>query len=210
MKIGDAGEAFFVFETDEDIPENIVTSPLLEATEPGSTNTREQPTGRFGARNEEGTSPSQDASASSQEPDFLDLNAEAKDEAPSPFDTPSASNGTLPDAPIKEHIAEEPKQRLSPSSLLGRTAALGKAAIGLAHEAEKAGEDKLKDQTVRDAMKEVREEQRNYVQDSVKAARNFSPSRYFGGIGTEPGDEVLPEVADNVDAPEVLYGHGKL
>lgn len=32
MKIGDAGEAFFVFETDEDIPDDLATSPLLTAT----------------------------------------------------------------------------------------------------------------------------------------------------------------------------------
>jgi phosphatidate phosphatase PAH1 len=33
MKIGEAGEAFFVFETDEeDVPEDLLTSPLLEAT----------------------------------------------------------------------------------------------------------------------------------------------------------------------------------
>ena len=32
MKIGDAGEAFFVFETDQDVHEDLVTSPLLEAT----------------------------------------------------------------------------------------------------------------------------------------------------------------------------------
>lgn len=32
MKIGEAGEAFFIFETEEDIPEDLMTSPLLEAT----------------------------------------------------------------------------------------------------------------------------------------------------------------------------------
>lgn len=32
MKIGEAGEAFFVLETDEDVPEDLLTSPLLEAT----------------------------------------------------------------------------------------------------------------------------------------------------------------------------------
>jgi phosphatidate phosphatase PAH1 len=29
MKIGDAGEAFFVFETDEDVPQDLLTSPIL-------------------------------------------------------------------------------------------------------------------------------------------------------------------------------------
>ena len=31
MKIGEAGEAFFVFETEEEVPDNLVTSPILEA-----------------------------------------------------------------------------------------------------------------------------------------------------------------------------------
>ena len=33
MKIGEAGEAFFVFETQDDVPEDLITSPILEATE---------------------------------------------------------------------------------------------------------------------------------------------------------------------------------
>ena len=32
MKIGDAGEAFFVFETEDDVPEDLITSPILQAT----------------------------------------------------------------------------------------------------------------------------------------------------------------------------------
>jgi phosphatidate phosphatase LPIN len=31
MKVGEAGEAFFVLETDDDVPEEYLTSPLLEA-----------------------------------------------------------------------------------------------------------------------------------------------------------------------------------
>ncbi|KAF6762059.1 nuclear elongation and deformation protein 1 [Ephemerocybe angulata] len=34
MKIGDAGEAFFVFETEDDVPEDLITSPILQATTP--------------------------------------------------------------------------------------------------------------------------------------------------------------------------------
>lgn len=33
MKVGEAGEAFFVVETEEDVPEELLTSPLLGATE---------------------------------------------------------------------------------------------------------------------------------------------------------------------------------
>lgn len=38
MKVGDAGEAFFVVETEEDVPEELLTSPLLGATEVIRTN----------------------------------------------------------------------------------------------------------------------------------------------------------------------------
>ena len=36
MKIGDAGEAFFVFETEDDVPDDLITSPILQATTPTS------------------------------------------------------------------------------------------------------------------------------------------------------------------------------
>jgi phosphatidate phosphatase LPIN len=32
MKIGEAGEAFFVLETEEEVPEDLLTSPILGAT----------------------------------------------------------------------------------------------------------------------------------------------------------------------------------
>ncbi len=48
MKIGDAGEAFFVFETEGEVPEDLITSPILEATQPGSS--EDIATGRFGAK----------------------------------------------------------------------------------------------------------------------------------------------------------------
>lgn len=31
MKVGDAGEAFFVFETEHEVPEEFQTSPLISA-----------------------------------------------------------------------------------------------------------------------------------------------------------------------------------
>lgn len=34
MKIGEAGEAFFVFETDGDVPPDLITSPILQPTRP--------------------------------------------------------------------------------------------------------------------------------------------------------------------------------
>lgn len=50
MKIGEAGEAFFVFETNEDVPEDLMTSPILQATSPSDLGGASQKTGRFGAK----------------------------------------------------------------------------------------------------------------------------------------------------------------
>jgi hypothetical protein len=54
MKIGEAGEAFFVFETDEDVPEELMTSPLLEPVRPGQSSNpadgADRPVGRFGTK----------------------------------------------------------------------------------------------------------------------------------------------------------------
>src|SRR4051794_9270625 len=59
MKLGEGGEAFFVFETSEDIPEDLQTSPLVSpASSPKSI-----PAERLG-------------SLGLQEPDFLDLSTE--------------------------------------------------------------------------------------------------------------------------------------
>jgi phosphatidate phosphatase LPIN len=33
MKVGETGEAFFVLETEEDVPEELLTSPVVMATE---------------------------------------------------------------------------------------------------------------------------------------------------------------------------------
>lgn len=49
MKIGDAGEAFFVFETEGEVPDNLITSPILEATRPGEGNDYVEG-GRFGSK----------------------------------------------------------------------------------------------------------------------------------------------------------------
>lgn len=59
MKIGDAGEAFFVFETEEDVPEDLITSPLLQPIQ--DTGLEKPPvdeSGRFGAREDKPSTPS--------------------------------------------------------------------------------------------------------------------------------------------------------
>jgi phosphatidate phosphatase LPIN len=93
MKIGDAGEAFFVFETDEDVPADLITSPILHPTRPEAEAAGAQTdaaTGRFGAKEDhppDGTgsseitlepasikTPEQEVQREYQEPEFLDLN----------------------------------------------------------------------------------------------------------------------------------------
>ena len=199
MKIGEAGEAFFVFETDEDVPEDIVTSPLLEATKPGEVNAGERPTDRFGAKaTQDGSqATTENLTSNLQEPEFLDLNADASESVP--------PEETRVDALSQDHASEYSKDNTASPSIVSRTAELGKAALGVVHEVEKNEKDKLKDKGVKDALIEAHEESRTYVKDGLKAARNFSPSRY---IGSQLGDEVLPRVPDEDVTPEVHYGHG--
>ncbi len=208
MKIGEAGEAFFVFETDEDVPEDIMTSPLLEATKPGTANAGEEPTDRFGAKTKENESQAEneDPTSNLQEPEFLDLNADSSEQSSM---SPTASrevNQPPAGSSSKDHPSEELKESVGSSSILSRTADIGKAALGLAHEVERNEKDKLKDKSVKDALKEIHEENRAYVRDSLQTAKSFSPSRY---VGAERGDEVLPEISDeDATTPEVHYCHG--
>jgi phosphatidate phosphatase LPIN len=94
MKIGEAGEAFFVFETDDDVPDDLITSPILHPTNPDES-TQKDPgvrSDRFGAKqdsdDERDIEPDQEGRVhtqneeeirredpDTQEPEFLDLNA---------------------------------------------------------------------------------------------------------------------------------------
>ena len=191
MKIGEAGEAFFVFETEEEIPESLVTSPILEATKPGETNARTDEAGRFGAGP---ASPVvEEFTASSQEPEFLDLNAPG--EAPPDAGTPSQ-------APNPDNVAEEP-------SLLSRTAELGKAMIGVARETQKAETDKLRDKSIIETLKE--EGSGTHLRETASAA--YEATQRAAGIRfpgmSEAGDEFLPKT-EQVDGPDVKYAHGEL
>ncbi|KAH9998460.1 Lipin/Ned1/Smp2-domain-containing protein [Russula compacta] len=90
MKIGDAGEAFFIFETDSDVPDDLITSPLLEPTEPVSSDPLPlEDFGRFGARDRKRDHMDDGVS---QEPDFLDLDAPST----SLFEVSKTSSSNLP------------------------------------------------------------------------------------------------------------------
>jgi len=71
MKIGEAGEAFFVFETDEDVPEDLMTSPILQATSPSELGGVSQKMGRFGAKESQSSGVNADTKDIIDEPEEL-------------------------------------------------------------------------------------------------------------------------------------------
>ena len=194
MKIGEAGEAFFVFETEEDVPDSLVTSPLLEATQPGQTNADAQRAGRFGAKESPEKQP-EDAGADMQEPEFLDLNAPGPRSELSPHEPELHEGGN----------AE------GQASLLTRTAQIGKAIVGSAVETEKSAKDKLDDYGLKEAVNEVRQEEETFLKERSFAARNATRHRAnsFSSFGSNKGDEALP-ATESVDGPDVVYTDGKL
>jgi phosphatidate phosphatase LPIN len=74
MKIGEAGEAFFVFETDDDVPADLITSPILQPTIPVDALNKPPEElvdhGRLPRKEEKDT-----IAEVRVEPDFLDLDA---------------------------------------------------------------------------------------------------------------------------------------
>lgn len=61
MKVGEAGEAFFVVETDEEVPEELQTSPVISATEVSPAPVPSSP-----ETNDAGQSPKNELSATQQ------------------------------------------------------------------------------------------------------------------------------------------------
>ena len=110
MKIGDAGEAFFVFETDEDIPDDLVTSPLLSPT-PGPVEQQfDFGGGRFKAK-QDGEGKQMDLSSKMQEPEFLDLNAPSGLKQPIPIHAdakPKPGSRSAPHTPPPEEPFAKP------------------------------------------------------------------------------------------------------
>ncbi|KAM6496107.1 LNS2 (Lipin/Ned1/Smp2) domain containing protein [Amanita muscaria] len=78
MKIGEAGEAFFVFETDEDVPEDLITSPLLQPTRTERESAADDEKDRTGAPATHGIPDLKQQGVRprlTSEPEFLDLDA---------------------------------------------------------------------------------------------------------------------------------------
>ncbi|KAJ7752846.1 Lipin/Ned1/Smp2-domain-containing protein [Mycena maculata] len=128
MKIGEAGEAFFVFETDDDVPADLITSPLLQPTKPDEGTGTDIPTDRFGARQDpdeprDVVTPDGDPSAVPEtpidEPDFLDLNADPSSSTPPSTSSARPSNRKRPSAlSISSSRTPSPPPSATPASLL--------------------------------------------------------------------------------------------
>ncbi|EIN10997.1 LNS2-domain-containing protein [Punctularia strigosozonata HHB-11173 SS5] len=181
MKIGEAGEAFFVFETDAEVPQDLITSPILEATQPGQSNAQvsrqEVQAGRFGAP----VSPSEDDSTV---PDF-DLDASAR---PSASATPEAEHE-------KQSATENVLKALNPTSLMADTVTLGKAVAHAAVETNKEEKDRLKDR-----MEAARNVHQHLREDGLEAL--------YGKHSADKGDEALPDAHPEAVQPSEIVDAG--
>ena len=110
MKIGEAGEAFFIFETAGDVPDELITSPLLEATRSPEIQGQHAQTRRPGVDEGKDQGAESLGQLPQSEPDFLDL------------DAPSPPTSTQSDPQTER---EDQMDAVSPSSLLDRATALG-------------------------------------------------------------------------------------
>jgi len=170
MKIGEAGEAFFVFETAGDVPDELITSPLLEATRSPDIQGQDAQTRRFGVNGGKGQGVENLGQLSQPEPDFLDLNA------PSP---PPASDQTG-SVSIPRTETEDQKDAVSPSSLLDRATALG-ASIGSAI-LEKERDEYLKAREMAKAVYQTTQDIAHRKTDPD----DISPSRQPESMPSEP------------------------
>lgn len=127
MKIGEAGEAFFIFETEGDVPDELITSPLLQPTRPeeASGTNEDVHSDRFGAKKDKDKEVADDfdrsAMEATQEPDFLDLDAS------SPADTTSPPPPKGPSELSQPHAlpSPPPSPSVTPSSILTLAEAKG-------------------------------------------------------------------------------------
>jgi phosphatidate phosphatase LPIN len=196
MKIGDAGEAFFVFETDAEVPDDLLTSPVLEATRPGpkSAPAADVPAGRFGAKG--------DPDDASQEPEYFDLDAPSGSKAG--HDEFASSPEIEVTTPTDTHGTDIFRQ--------GASAALDKASLAasaLAEVADAVRPANFLDTTkaVVNAVAETEREEMDRFRDRLGAAKNMASHLRHPGTSSGMGDEALPDV-DGAKDPEVLYRNG--
>lgn len=170
MKIGEAGEAFFVFETTGDVPDELITSPLLEATRSPDIQGQDARTG-FTADEEKDHDVQNLEQLQQSEPDFLDLDA-----PPTP---PVSSQTDQTSTPEAEREDEE--EAIGPSSLLGRATALG-ASIGNTI-LEKERDESLK---ARERARAIYRATQDLVHNRTTGPDDISPSIQPESMPSEP------------------------
>ncbi|KAJ1308894.1 hypothetical protein OPQ81_004581 [Rhizoctonia solani] len=206
MKIGEAGEAFFVFETDEDVPEDLMTSPLLEPVRPGQDSRKpaagDRQAGRFGAKKARAKDESEllgDVLASGdegnkagvtsdQEPEFLDLSDPSaprpRGYSPTPSLSPPMSTSTLETSTLPASTPPTEHGSL-PQSFLSKTINATKAAAHIAAE-------------------EI-EEKKDAAYDLLRYSKGSGEVK-----GVDPSDGVDDEEArklrEATQPPEIRYG----
>lgn len=171
MKIGEAGEAFFVFETAGDVPEELITSPLLEATRLPDIQGQDAQTRRSGVNEGRDQGVENSGQLPQSEPEFLDLNAPS----PSP-----ASGQTVP-KPAPQTEREGQKDAVGPSSLLDRATALG-VSVGNAI-LEKERDEYLK---VKERTKAVYRATQDIIHHGTTYADDTSLSQQLESMPPEP------------------------
>lgn len=189
MKIGEAGEAFFVFETAGDVPDELITSPLLEATRSPDIQGQGAQAGRFGVNEGKDQDTENLGQLPQSEPDFLDLNA------PSP---PPPSGQSDPTS-TQQTEREDQKDAVSPSSLLDRATALG-TSIGNAI-LEKERDEYLK---AKERTKAAYRATRDIAHRGTTDPNDISPSRQPESMPPEPiyndgvqnPSRILPSTSD--------------
>ena len=171
MKIGEAGEAFFIFETAGDVPDELITSPLLEATRSPDIQGQDAQTGRFGASGREDQDVENLEQLPQSEPDFLDLDAPP----------PPPTSGQAEPTSVPQAEKEDEKDAVGPSSLLDRATAIG-ASIG------NAIHDKERDEYLRakERAKAVYRTAQDIVNHRTTGPDDIPPSQLPESMPAEP------------------------
>ncbi|KAF8580581.1 LNS2-domain-containing protein [Ramaria rubella] len=211
MKIGDAGEAFFVFETDEDVPDELITSPLLQATVVGHSEDHvDPPTGRFGAKegeqepSESVVEPGSDMDNVPQEPEFLDLDASQPESKPSKSDQ---SNGTTNGALQAGNVSGLSATR--PTVANGSTPGDAPSSVASIHQVRNASPNasETDEPTKFESLKAKASAVRDLTMSSLPLL-NGADKYDDASTDEDVGDAVLPRVdARDVHPPDVTYHH---
>lgn len=186
MKIGDAGEAFFVFETNDDVPEDLITSPIISAMKLGHSSGDMQ-SDLSGTKTEGGRDDYK------TEPDFFNLDSPniSKTDLQNPptSERPQGAQVHFPETESTTTSTSEDSGSLGLSGILDRSTGLGKAVVK--------------------AVIETERDKRHRIQDKASAAHNAAMRTYGRLQGNEEkGDEALPRMRKGEgDPPKIVYSH---